>query len=254
MSDRTTDVRRKIVRAAAELLREGGREAVSTRAVSAAANVQAPTIYRHFGDMHALRLAAAREVLARYVAQKAARAPGADAVEDLRRGWDMHVAFGLANPAAYTLLYGLDAGEERGEGEGEEDREGEGAASAMRDGLAVLRALVERVAKAGRLRVSVPFAVQLIHAGGSGVTLALIETPAKERDLRLSEVMRESVLGAILVEGEASPSPRGEGIAARAIALQAALADGEEVLSKGERVLLEEWLVRLAGAGAGGGR
>jgi hypothetical protein len=35
------------VQAAARLLAEGGREAVSTRAVAAAAGVQAPTIYRH---------------------------------------------------------------------------------------------------------------------------------------------------------------------------------------------------------------
>ena len=36
----------RIVRVAADLLAEGGREAVSTRAVAAAAGVQVPTIYR----------------------------------------------------------------------------------------------------------------------------------------------------------------------------------------------------------------
>src|SRR5688572_30149327 len=105
MAERTTDVRERIVCAAAELLTRGGREAVSTRAVSAEAGVQAPAIYRQFGDMQALLHAAAREVLARYVRQKAAREPADDPLEDLRRGWDLHVAFGLANPAAYALLY-----------------------------------------------------------------------------------------------------------------------------------------------------
>src|SRR4051794_36006940 len=46
--------RDRILQAAARLLAEGGREAVSTRAVSRAAGVQAPTIYRQFGDMQGL--------------------------------------------------------------------------------------------------------------------------------------------------------------------------------------------------------
>ncbi|MGC4948582.1 TetR family transcriptional regulator, partial [Streptomyces sp. DT224] len=40
--------RRRIIAAATRLLAEKGREAVSTRAVGAAAGVQAPTIYRLF--------------------------------------------------------------------------------------------------------------------------------------------------------------------------------------------------------------
>jgi len=52
--DQKPDARARIVRAATELLATGGRNAVTTRAVSAAAGVQAPTIYRHFGDMQSL--------------------------------------------------------------------------------------------------------------------------------------------------------------------------------------------------------
>jgi hypothetical protein len=40
----------KVLKAASELLDSGGVEAVSTRAVAAAAGVQPPTIYRKFGD------------------------------------------------------------------------------------------------------------------------------------------------------------------------------------------------------------
>ena len=61
------ETRQRIVEAAARLLEEGGREAVSTRAVSAAAGVQAPTIYRIFGDKRGLLDAVASHGLAAYL-------------------------------------------------------------------------------------------------------------------------------------------------------------------------------------------
>src|ERR1700736_6117700 len=96
------DARTRIVRAAVELLATGGRNAVTTRAVSAAAGVQAPTIYRHFGDMQGLLDVVARETLAIHVGEQATRALTNDPVEDLRRGWDLHIAFGLAHPHAFA--------------------------------------------------------------------------------------------------------------------------------------------------------
>ena len=91
------------MRAAAKLLAAGGRNAVTTRAVSAAAGVQPPTIYRHFGDMHELLGAVVLETLAVYVRGQATRALTNDPVEDLRRGWDLHIGFGLANPDAFAV-------------------------------------------------------------------------------------------------------------------------------------------------------
>ena len=61
-SDQKPDARARILRAATELLATGGRDAVTTRAVSAAAGVQPPTIYRHFGDMQGLFEAVARDM------------------------------------------------------------------------------------------------------------------------------------------------------------------------------------------------
>src|SRR6266446_9421401 len=103
--DQKPDARTRILRAAAELLATGGRNAVTTRGVSAAAGVQPPTIYRHFGDMQGLLDVVARETLAVHVGEQATRALTNDPVEDLRRGWDLHVAFGLAHPDAFALLY-----------------------------------------------------------------------------------------------------------------------------------------------------
>jgi AcrR family transcriptional regulator len=223
--------RERIVRAAAELLSSEGREAVSTRAVSAAASVQAPAIYRQFGDMRGLLDAAAREVLAGYVRQKARRTSSDDPLEDLRFGWDEHVAFGLANPAAYAILYGGSTAQDD--------------SPAAREGLAILERLVGRVAEAGRLRVSVANAARLVHAGGSGVTLALIRTDPAHRDLRLSDAMREAVIAAITV----APPKAARGahrVAAHAVALRSVLGEAKGALSPGEQQLLAELLDRLA--------
>ena len=105
-SETDMNPRERILQAAARLLAEGGREAVSTRAVSRAAGVQAPTIYRQFGDMQGLLDAVASHGYATYLASKRERATHHDPVEDLRRGWNLHIDFGLANPALYILMYG----------------------------------------------------------------------------------------------------------------------------------------------------
>ncbi|MBM0240330.1 TetR/AcrR family transcriptional regulator [Micromonospora sp. ATA32] len=140
MSTSDSAPRDRIVRAAAELLTRGGRDAVSTRAVSRAAGVQAPTIYRQFGDLRGL-LDAASYGFAAYLHAKAAREPAPDPVDDLRHGWDMQVEFGVANPAFHTLMYGAPHPGVR--------------PTAARVAADILRQLVCRVAEAGRLRVGV---------------------------------------------------------------------------------------------------
>src|SRR3954447_461797 len=103
------DPRSAIIDAAARLLGEQGAAALTTRGVAEAAGVQAPTIYRLFGDKDGLIDAVAEHVMATYVAEKTAvadaeaRAEG-DPVVDLRSAWQMHVEFGLANAQLYVLL------------------------------------------------------------------------------------------------------------------------------------------------------
>ncbi len=62
--------RGKIVSAAIRLLNHGGRDAVTTRAVAEAAGVQAPTIYRLFGDKGRLLDAVAEYGFAAYLGQR----------------------------------------------------------------------------------------------------------------------------------------------------------------------------------------
>lgn len=228
------DTRERIVRAAAGLLAEGGREAVSTRAVAAAAGVQAPTIYRQFGDMRGLLDEVASFGFSAYLHDKKEQERAEDPVEELRRGWDLHVGFGLANPALYALMYG-------------DPRPGAepGAARAEADGL--LRDLVSRVAEAGRLRVGVDRAVRMIQAVGTGVVLSLIAAGPEDRDPGLSEATREAFLAALTTDAEDPAAPAGrERVARRSVALKAVLHEAGDALTPGERVLLSEWLDRLA--------
>jgi len=237
--DPKPDARARILRAATELLATGGRNAVTTRAVSAAAGVQPPTIYRHFGDMQGLFEAVARDTLATYAREKASRPLTNDLVEDLRRAWDLHIAFGLAHPDVFALLYSAPS------------------VAAYRpviyEGVALLQGLVARIAEAGRLRVDVAHATDLLHAAGTGITLTLSATPPEERDPRLSEAMREAILTAITVpasaetpNGETDAAAVAEKVAVHAVALRALLTEAPSVLSPAERELLSDWLDQLA--------
>jgi AcrR family transcriptional regulator len=226
--------RARILRAAAMLLAEGGREAVSTRSVSAAAGVQPPTIYRQFGDMRGLLDAVAEDGFARYLRDKVARAGTDDPVADLRAGWDAHIGFGLANPALYALMYG-------------EPRPGARPIAAVK-ALKLLEELVRRVAEAGRLRVGVGRATRLIHAAGVGVILTLIALEDGDRDLTVPDLTREAILAAVTTDStpiNGASVGAGSRRAAHAVALKALLPEASATFTPAERGLLAEWLGRL---------
>lgn len=224
---RYMDTRERLVKAAADLLIEGGKEAVSTRAVASAAGVQAPTLYRLFGDKDGLLDAVAAFGFSDYLATKHAMGASDNPVDDLRRGWELHIGFGLARPAFYLLMYG-------------EPRK----RAARLEADAMLREIISRIASAGRLTVPVEQAAQFVHAAGMGVVLALIATPEEDRDLEIITFSREQVIRAITTD--AAPDEPTD-IPSRAIALRVALEeDPPLMLSPAERALLAEWLNRVA--------
>ncbi|WP_420369264.1 TetR/AcrR family transcriptional regulator [Curtobacterium sp. L1-20] len=246
------ETRTRVVEAAASLLREQGVSAVTTRAVAEAAAVQAPTIYRLFGDKDGLLEAVAEHAMTTFAAVKAeaVRAAGeadTDPVEDLRTGWDMTIAFGLANPDLFVLL----ADPARGR-----------RSAAARAGTALLAERIHRVAVAGRLAVPERRAVDLVHAAGTGAVLAILSAPVDDRDPALAGEALEAVLGRILVpspewaaapareadaadavDGDAANRP-GHAVTSAAITLRAATAD-LDALSPAERSMLAEWLDRV---------
>jgi AcrR family transcriptional regulator len=220
--------RERIVTAAARLLAEGGPDAVSTRAVSAEAGVQPPTIYRLFGDKQGLLDAVAAHGFTAYLTSKSAVEPTDDPVEDLRAGWDLHVGLGLANPALYTLMYG-------------QLRPGTPSPAALA-AAEILAQHIRRIAEAGRLRVPEDRAATLVHAAGCGTTLTLIATPEDRRDPELSPTAREAVIAAITTD---VPAAAVSGPVAAAVTLRAVLPQTDALTAR-ERGLMQEWLDRIA--------
>jgi AcrR family transcriptional regulator len=220
--------RARVLEAASRLVASGGLAALTTRAVAAAASVQAPTLYRLFGDKRGLLNAVAEHGLAVFVADKGAIPPHPDPVQDLVNAWNGYVAFGLANPGVFAIMneVGAPASE----------------SPAMLAGIAILRQRVERIARAGRLRIPVDRAVDLIQAMTVGTVTTLLARPEEMRDAQLAPAALDALLAAILTT---SPHEGHTDIAALAVGLHAHL-DNVTVLTPGERLLLAELLDRLA--------
>jgi AcrR family transcriptional regulator len=223
--------RSRIVDVAARLLREEGPAAVTTRGVAEGAGVQAPVIYRLFGDKDGLLEAVAEHVMTAYVSAKAedvkaASAADVDPLDDLRAGWEMQIDFGVANPALFRLL---------------SDPDRVIHSPAAQSGRHVLESRVHRVAVTGRLRVSERRAVGLIQAAGIGVIQTLLSTPPDQRDPGLAESIFQAVTRQILTDAPERPEggPIATTVAFRAIAPRL------DMLSEAERLLLAEWLDRV---------
>ena len=231
MDDAKTRTRRHILEAAADILEREGAQAVSTRSVAAAAGIRAASLYQFFGDKDGLLAALAIQAFDHYLAEKHTVAPTADPVEDMRRGWDIHVGFGLRHPAVYLLMFGT-------------DRPGRRPPAADKAHDRLLKFL-HRVAAVGRLRVPPTLAATLCQAAATGVTLSLIATPAPDRDPELSARMRETLISSLITDP--SPGPD-RGLASRALTLDAALTTADEPipLRPTETALLRDWLQQLA--------
>ncbi|MGW4401809.1 TetR/AcrR family transcriptional regulator [Amycolatopsis nivea] len=228
------DQRERILSEAVKLLATAGPSGLSTRAVATAAGVQTPTLYRLFADKDGLLDAVATFGFESYLAEKHSLEPSEDPVEDLRHGWEMHVAFGLANPAIYTLMYGT-------------VRPGKQPAAAA-ENRAILRGMLERANAQGRLRVPVEAAAVAIEASTTGAVLLLLAQPEEARDIEVIRPLGDLVLDALIDQAAPESSP----IADRAQALLGIITPTEETdpvaeagFSVFEAGLLREWLARL---------
>lgn len=213
---------------AAALLAAGGPDSVSIRAVSASAGIQAPTIYRLFGNKQGLLDAVAEHGLSTHVRTHALTSTGPDPVDDLRRGWDAHVAYALTHPHLYRMTY-------------VEHHPGSRHPAAV-EAEQMLARRIHRIAEAGRLRVTEERALRLVEAGGAGTALVMLSIPESRHDHGLSEAAREAVIVTITTE---PPRDREDGPAAAAVHLRATLHQVAS-LTSAERGLLREWLDRIA--------
>ncbi|CCH32838.1 TetR/AcrR family transcriptional regulator [Actinosynnema sp. NPDC047251] len=234
MDDAKTRTRRQVIEVAAGILEREGAQAVSTRSVAAAAGIRAASLYQLFGDKDGLLAALASHAFERYLSEKHTLVPTDDPVGDLRRGWDIHVDFGLRHPAFYLLMFGTDRPGRR--------------PPAADEAHGLLLKFLDRAAAAGRLRVPPALAAHLCLAAVTGVTLSLIGAPAQDRDPEISARMRDTLIGSLTTDPP-PPSAAGPGLASRALALDAALTavDRDTLpMRSTETALLRDWLHQLA--------
>jgi AcrR family transcriptional regulator len=224
--------RDRLLLAATQLLDEAAGGPVSTREITERAGVRAPTLYHHFGSKQALLDAVVSHGFKDFLRNRPTESGSGDPLEDVRAGWDSHVAFGLEFPGAYAHIYGnVKPGIPCGVTE---------------DVRAHLLEALQPAAVQGRLRVSPAEAAARILAACSGVTLALIQQPPAERDLGLSEQMRESVLASIANERPDVPALNADTMRHAFESVSATIEDSNSPFTAGERALMRELLARLA--------
>ncbi|MFJ4787521.1 TetR/AcrR family transcriptional regulator [Streptomyces sp. NPDC088794] len=228
------DTRSALIEAAAELLAQSPGGDVSTRAISEAAGVQQPVLYRLFGDKNGLLTATVDYVWDQYLGSKRAAEKSPDPLQDLRAGWDSHTAFALAHPNAYKLMFSSALGEQP-----------EAATEAMR----ILRGVLDRLAQQGRLRVAPDVAARMVMSANTGVALALITRPALYPDLSLSVMVRDAIHRDILLDLAADTATQDARQAAATTLLASADEFTPQPFTPAESALLKQWLAHLAGPG-----
>jgi len=218
-----------ILTAAAELLVESPDGEVSTRAICERAGIQAPTLYRHFGDKNALLAAVVDEAFESYLASKRLVLPTEDPIDRLRNGWDSHNAWGRANPAYYRIIFSPFAT----------------GSTAANEAMDILLSHLDACAQAGLLRVPPALAAQRIMAANVGVTLMQITRGGLYPDPALSDHVRDALHAQVFVADAQRPRPAD--VAATATTLAALLAaTPSSGLAPTESALLLDWLARLA--------
>lgn len=220
------DLRQRILTAASTLLSSGGTDAVTTRAVAEAAGVQTPALYRFFRDKSALLDALVEYGFATYLASKPPTPDTGDPIEALRRGWDLHVEFGLSNPALYRLMYA-------------EGHTPSPTASATSERV---RHQISRIAAQGKLRLDEKRAAQLLHAASCGIVFTLLSVPDNERDISISAITRDAAFDWFTL---AEPVANAQTLNPLAVALKARLNEAA-TLTPMERGMMGEWLDRMA--------
>ncbi|MFI5759020.1 TetR/AcrR family transcriptional regulator [Streptomyces sp. NPDC051569] len=236
--------RARILEVAADLLAKSPNGDISTRAVCEGAQVGAPALYRQFGDKEGLLSAVVDRGFDTYLETKRSHEPGADPIEDLREGWDSHVAFAVANRNLYRLM--------------NSPAMRKPPASAVESHQILTRDL-ERAAARGKLRISPDLAAQMVMAANIGVALTLAARPAAAGDGDVSRRVRDAVHAAVFtpeamygtagaVDTVTSGGP-GEETPAAAARLGALLRRSPTTaLSAAEGALLTEWLERVSDA------
>lgn len=187
------ETERRILESAAELVSRSGLDELSMRSVASAAGVQTPALYRVFDDKDALLRRLTAFAYESYFAAKRETLTIVDPIGVLERGWDLHVAFGLANPHLYPLMFG-----------GRHDRASTGASTAADDAYDMLADVLRRIAAQGKLTTSVDDAAVRMYAATVGATFFLLGSPPERRDPALVASLRDSVTDSLIIGRQAA--------------------------------------------------
>ena len=225
---RKSDTRQLLLDAAASLISASPGQDVPLRAICDQVGVKLPTLYHFFGSKEGLLNAVIEHGFAEYVALKKSAESTGDPIEDLRRGWDTHVRFGLDNPGFYALMYGQVAPHRR-------PAAAAGPAAALLDLCSIAKAH-------GRLVVSAEEAAEHVLAANVGVTLFLItaETPDPDLAGRVRDATIASITGQVVEDTTTETASTAAG------RLLHHLVDAEARIGAAETALLRQWLKTLA--------
>ena len=219
---------------------------ISTREVCDAAGITVPALYHHFGDKEGLLSAVVDLGWARFLESKRAllARAHADPLDDIRSGWDNHLAFAREHPNFYRLMWSAGVVT---------------SSAAPREAHEMLIAVLERCAQRGRLRLSVETAARVLMAAATGAALSIISRPELFAENGFATHLREAVLAGISAPAEASSratrsrlltqSPAsGVSLSAAAATLCSKLRTEPTKLTDPERALMQQWLTTLADA------
>lgn len=179
------DTREALVEAATWVVAERGALEATTREIYTRAGVKAPTLYHHFGDRRGLMDAVVARAFDRYLEQKRELAPTGEPAIDVRRGWDVHVAFAQAEPAIYELMFPPDRRK---------------APHTAREATAHLRAGFDELDRRGALRsgVTPEHATRALSSALHGVTAAICRESGNPNNPKLSQTVRDAIVDALL--------------------------------------------------------
>ncbi|MFE5110605.1 TetR/AcrR family transcriptional regulator [Streptomyces sp. NPDC056663] len=232
MSAENKRTRDRIMDIAAELLAASTSGQISTREVCEASGITPPTLYHHFGDKDGLLQAVVTEGFERYLTCKRALGMTGDLVRDFRRGWDMHVEFGVSNPALYHVMYG---------------RPGKGRTTPAAEAAhAHLVAMMHELDDAGRLQLPAEVAADVLEAAAVGTTLHLIRTRSTVDD-PMAVIVRDAVAATVIGPARTyTASPATAQLEQAAARLRVELPHGPvATLRASETALMHEWLSEL---------
>jgi len=175
--------REAILAAAERIVARGGEDALSIRELCARVGVTAPTVYHHFGDKDGLLAEVVDACFAEFDRALVAGPLPSDPVAGLAWGFDRYVAYGVAHPAHYRLLFA---------------RRRKKPTPAAIASYGRLEDAIRAIEAAGRLTLPVPEAAQAAWAALHGVTMLAI-AGFVEADSPAARHVRDALLAKLTI-------------------------------------------------------